>query len=117
VSLNIRLILSAILDEYELPLGGAHGVAHWARVMENGLRLAEETGANVEVVRLFVIFHDSKRRNEGTDLDHGQRGAEFATELRGNVFDLPDDEFNLLYRACAGHTHERTHPDITIQTC
>jgi uncharacterized protein len=21
------------------------------------------------------------------------------------------------YRACRGHTHERTHPDVTIQTC
>ena len=30
---------------------------------------------------------------------------------------LPDHEFGLLYRACAGHTLERTHPDITIQTC
>ena len=23
----------------------------------------------------------------------------------------------LLYRACHGHTHERNHPDVTIQTC
>ena len=22
-----------------------------------------------------------------------------------------------MHRACAGHTHDRTHPDITIQTC
>jgi uncharacterized protein len=22
-----------------------------------------------------------------------------------------------LHRACAGHTHERTHPDVTVQTC
>ena len=73
MTLNIPLVLNAILDEYELPLAGAHGVAHWARVMENGLRIAEETGANVEVLRLFAIFHDSKRRNEGTDPDHGQR--------------------------------------------
>jgi hypothetical protein len=49
VTLNIPLVLSAILDEYELPLEGAHGVSHWARVMENGLRLAEETGANEAV--------------------------------------------------------------------
>ncbi len=117
MTLNIPLILSAILDEYELSVNGTHGVSHWARVMENGLRLAEETGANVEVLRLFAVFHDSKRINEGTDPDHGQRGADFASELRGSMFDLPDHEFNLLYRACAGHTHERTHPDITIQTC
>jgi uncharacterized protein len=115
--MNIPLILSAILEEYVLPVNGHHGVAHWARVMENGLRLAEETGANVQVVRLFAVFHDSRRRNESIDPDHGQRGADFAAELRGNLFDLPDDDFNLLYRACAGHTDELTHPDITIQTC
>lgn len=117
MTVNIPLVLSAILDEYELPLEGAHGVAHWARVTENGLRLAEETGAHVGVLRLFAVFHDSKRVNEGTDPDHGQRGADFAAELRGRIFDLPDHEFNLLYLACAGHTHQRTHPDITIQTC
>ena len=33
------------------------------------------------------------------------------------MFELPEAEFRLLHRACAGHTHERTHPDITIQTC
>ncbi len=33
------------------------------------------------------------------------------------MFDLPDDAFHLLHRACAGHTHERTHPDVTVQTC
>ena len=66
---------------------------------------------------MFAVFHDSKRVNEGNDPDHGQRGAEFATELRGSMFDLSDHEFNLPCRACSGHTHERTHPDITLQTC
>ena len=61
---NIPLILHAVLEEYALPWDGDHGVAHWARVLENGLRLAGETGANVEVVRLFAILHDSRRVNE-----------------------------------------------------
>ena len=46
--LNLRLIVHAILEEYALPREGDHGVAHWARVLENGLRLARTTGANVE---------------------------------------------------------------------
>jgi len=82
-----------------------------------GHRLCEETKANVEVVSLFAIFHDSRRVNEGTDPQHGQRGADFAAELHGNLFELDDYEFDLLYRACAGHTHERTHPNVTIQAC
>ena len=66
---------------------------------------------------LFAVLHDSRRVSEATDPDHGPRAAEFARSLRGRLFDLPDHEFRLLHRACAGHTHERTHPDVTIQTC
>lgn len=115
--MNILPVLNAILEDYALPLGGDHGISHWARVLENGLKLAEATGANVEVVSLFAVLHDSRRINEVTDPDHGPRAAAFAAELRGNVFDLDDHEFRLLHRACEGHTHERTHPDVTIQTC
>src|SRR6202035_2028278 len=43
--------------------------------------------------------------------------AEFALTLQGRWFHLPDPELRLLHRACAGHTHERTHADITVQTC
>lgn len=115
--MNLRPLLHAILEEYTLPINGCHGLAHWARVLENGRRLCEETRASMEVVSLFAVFHDSRRVNESTDPEHGQRGADFAAELRGSMFDLDDHDFNLLYRACAGHTHERTHPDVTIQTC
>ena len=114
---NLKAIIHRILEDYALPVHGDHGVSHWARVLENGLRLSEATGANVIVVSLFAIFHDSRRVNECTDADHGLRGAEFAAEIRGQLFEVTDHEFNLLYRACEGHTHERTHPDLTIQTC
>jgi uncharacterized protein len=116
-SLNLQLILQAILEEYVLPWDGYHGIAHWARVLQNGLRLAVLTGADVEVVQLFAILHDSRRVNEEWDPDHGPRAADYALELRGHLFDLPYSGLRLLHRACSGHTHERTHPDITIQTC
>ncbi len=118
MALNIPLILHAILEEYVLPWDGDHGIAHWARVLENGLRLAEETGADIEVVQLFAILHDSQRINEGGD-------PEARTPCRRVRPGTPWGwystylilQFRLLHRACAGHTHERTHPDITIQTC
>lgn len=116
-TLDLRPIVHAILKEYALPLHGHHGVGHWARVLENGLRLAKETGASAEVVRLFAVFHDSRRINEVTDHGHGQRGADLALRLRGNLFDLPDVEFDLLYRACAGHMTGRTDESITVRTC
>ena len=115
--LNIPLVVRTALDGYTLPLDGTHGVAHWARVFENGLHLAERTGANREVVQLFAVLHDSRRETEFADPDHGPRAADYAQQLRGSVFELDDDAFGLLHRACHGHTHERTHPDITIQTC
>ncbi len=110
-------LVQVVLREYTLPWDGDHGVAHWARVLENGLRLAEMTGANVEVVRHFALIHDSRRVNEVSDPDHGPRAAAFAHGLRGVLLQLSDADFRLLHRACEGHTHEISHPNVTIQTC
>jgi hypothetical protein len=81
---SLQPIVHAILEDYALPWHGTHGVLHWARVLENGLRLAHATGGNVEVVQLFAVFHDARRVNEGTDDGHGQRGAELAAAWKGN---------------------------------
>ena len=91
MNVEISKVLKAVLEDYSLPLDGFHGVAHWARVLENGRRLASETGANIEVVSLFAVLHDSRRINEGSDPDHGLRAAEFAAGIRGKVFDLEDE--------------------------
>jgi uncharacterized protein len=115
--LDLKPIIHRILEEYALPWHGTHGVGHWARVLENGLRLAKETGANVEVVQLFAVFHDSRRVSEGSDDGHGERGGDLAQALRNEWFALSDDEFHLLYEACAGHTDGETEAHITIQTC
>lgn len=112
-----RALLRVILKDYALPYFGIHGISHWARVLENGLRLAELTGANKEVVRLFALLHDSKRINETIDPGHGLRGAEFAITLRGTMFNLNDQEFDLLFEACANHTDGKTEADVTVQTC
>ncbi len=110
-------IVSEVLNRYALPVRGRHGVVHWARVLENGLRLAESTGANVQVVTLFALFHDSRRVNEHLDEGHGFRGGEFARTLRTSLFDLKDPEFELFFRACHFHTDGHTEGDVTLQTC
>jgi uncharacterized protein len=115
--LNLKPIVHRILEDYALPRHGIHGVGHWARVLENGLRLAEITEANIEVVQLFAVFHDSRRVNDGFDDGHGQRGAKLAALLRGKLFHLPEDDFDLLYAACVTHTDGQTDGDTTIQTC
>ncbi len=114
--INSKLV-KTIIEQYEQPLNGIHGLTHWARVLENGRRLAQLTGANLAVVELFAVFHDSRRTTDGFDLDHGPHGAEYAASLRGPCFDLSDHDFNLLYDACVGHTNGLTEADITVQTC
>ena len=112
-----QALLQAILSEYPLPPGGTHGVSHWARVLENGRRLAELTGADLQIVELFAVFHDSRRLNEGIDDGHGMRGAAYARVLRGAHFELDEAAFKLLSEACADHTLGMRQADPTVQVC
>lgn len=114
--INIELI-QAVKNQFEVDWNGLHGVGHWARVYDNGLHLAQSTGANTNVVRLFAVFHDSRRFTDGRDMEHGPRGAQLARLYRGKYFELPDDEFDLLYTACSLHTRATTHADSTVRTC
>jgi len=110
-------IFRKILENCELKQDGAHGPQHWARVYENGMRLAEITGADKEVVALFSLFHDSRRFNENHDPGHGMRGANLAKTLRGKLVNLDDRRFDLLYDACALHSDGLTTGDVTVITC
>ncbi len=69
------------------------------------------------MVRLFALFHDSRRENEDWDPGHGARGAEFATKLRGTFFTLSDEQFQMFEYACTWHTDGEHHADPTIGTC
>jgi len=79
--------------------------------------LAPLTGANLTVVELFAVFHDSCRLNEGHDPEHGLHGAKFATDMRGKWFDISDGEMELLFHACRHHSDGATKADVTVQTC
>lgn len=114
---DMPAILGAILHGYALPVRGDHGVVHWARVWENGLRLAEANGADREVAALFALFHDSRRINEDQDDDHGLRGGELARSLRGRLVHLDDARFELLFEACRLHTDGHTTGDPTLLAC
>ena len=110
-------LVNLVEQGFALRLDGIHGVAHWARVRANGLRLAQETGANPEIVELFALLHDAKRLNDGHDPQHGARAAQFAASLRGSLLALADEEFELLQFACRFHTDGLTEANITVQTC
>ncbi len=111
-------LLSRILEDYVLPRTGVHGVAHWARVLENGRRVAALTPkADGEIIELFAVFHDSRRINEAVDFGHGRRGAELARRLRGQYFELDDARFALLEYACNEHTSGKTQANASVQVC
>lgn len=115
------MINSALLAEIEagfpIDWDGRHGGRHMKRVLDNGLRVAELTGANQHVVALFAYFHDAKRLNNAIDPGHGERGAELAKTMRGKYFDLPNADFEMLLYACAHHTSGWTDGPVTVQTC
>lgn len=102
---------------FALRLDGIHGEAHWQRVYENGLRLSERTGADVEIVELFAYLHDSKRLDDGWDSDHGKRAAELVRALQGSLLVLPDEKLEMLAYACAYHSAGLVQADATVQTC
>jgi len=109
-------LLSKIKQQYRLKWHGTHGAIHWSRVFEIGVRLSRQEDVNPRVVQLFSVFHDSRRKNEHWDKNHGQRGAELAIQFRDHC-SLEDDEFDLLVTACTLHTSTINHENRTIQAC
>ena len=111
-------LLATIIGQMAINPLGLHGLSHWARVYDNGLRLATETGADRQVVELFALFHDSRRLTEHADPDHGPRGAELAGQYhRDGLLRLDEERLRLLLTACRLHTAARTHDDATVRTC
>ena len=106
-----------IRKQFRLNWFGIHGIAHFQRVRENGLRLAAETKAKTTVVELFAFLHDAGRRNDHEDDLHGRRAATMARSFQGVFFDLPPDDLELLAYACEFHTDGLREGDITVLTC
>ncbi len=116
--INFDSLWRRVVAQSSVEAHGLHGPAHWKRVERNGLVLAERTGANPTVVRLFALFHDSRREDDGSDDGHGARGAGFAASLRNeSAFLLSDEGFARLHHACVWHTDGLHHDDPTIGTC
>jgi uncharacterized protein len=114
---NFDKLWKHVAGQWRMSPDSVHGPDHWRRVERNGLLLARRTGANLDVVRLFALFHDSRRENEDRDEGHGKRGAMFAASLRGVFFEVTDEAFKLLQYACTWHTEGHHHQNPTIGTC
>jgi len=100
----IDQLLAQIQEDTDIWQSPIHGLAHWERVKENGLFIAQHNGADTAAVEYFSYLHDSQRWNEHEDPQHGPRAALYAQKHR-EIIDLDDDQFGLLQKACSGHTH------------
>ena len=110
-------IVRTAKDRFILDLKGIHGVSHWQRVRENGHRIAKRTGVEPVLIDLFAYLHDCCREDDRSDPGHGERAAEFVQTLRGSMFDLEDDTFQLLFEAIRDHELGMTSGDILKRTC
>ena len=112
-----NFLIEFLRTTFRLELDGIHGVAHWARVRDHGLRLAMVTGANASVVEYFALLHDACRQNDGGDPEHGPRAARLAMAIREEHITLNDSDFDLLVLALEGHTWGTETQEITVATC
>ena len=98
-------------------LGALHGIRHWDRVYENGQKLLTPD-TNPLVIGLFAYLHDSCRIDDGEDLYHGKRAADWIETLRGTYLkDVSNEEIELLQEACRLHTTELKTGNPTIDAC
>jgi len=109
-------LIAKIKAQYRLNWNSIHGIKHWHHAYQNGMKLAQQEGVNAKVVMLFAILHDSCRRNENRDADHGRRAAKLAIKLREHC-PLNDAEFGLLTTACELHTGTPSHTNPTVAAC
>lgn len=115
--IDFDAVWAQIIREFRGDHHSIHGPAHWRRVEQSGLRIAASNGASVHVVRLFAALHDSCRQDDSFELHHGELAAQYALALRGKLFDLDDESFELLHYACKWHTHGKVSTDPTIGAC
>jgi uncharacterized protein len=117
IPIKFDAVWEHVSKEFQYDPDSIHGPNHWRRVERNALKISASNGANVEVVKLFAVFHDSRRQNDSVDFGHGERGAKYAEGLRGVLFNLSDDHFELLRYACVYHTNGQLSDDPTIGAC
>lgn len=117
VNVNKEL-LAELMDGFFTDHGrSCHGIAHWLRVMKNGLTIAKHNPeVDPKVIIWFALFHDSKRTHDGQCPVHSGEGAENAKAHLGEL-NLNKKQTEQLLAACAGHTAETHTDDATVAAC
>lgn len=108
--------LNKILNQFELDIDGYHGFHHWARVIDNGIKIAEHYQLNKNIIIGFGLFHDIMRENDDDDPDHGFRGANFLEEIK-NETNFTQDEIDIIKEAATTHTEGFNTDSLIIGAC
>lgn len=114
---DLKEIRRVVRDRYILDAEGIHGLSHWQRVQENGLKLAAQNGANRDVVLLFALLHDCCRLTDGRDTAHGPRAADFVRSLIDRQIQGGQQELEQLLVAIRDHTRVIHTTDLVIGSC
>ena len=80
--------------EFWLPESELHTKLHSARVLVLALLIGHKKGlseAEMERLGMAAIFHDSRRLDDGLDVGHGKRAADYY-KAHCHESDLPYDE-------------------------
>lgn len=117
MDIQYDILWKYIKKHFKADTKGIHGIMHWKNVEKFGERLAQQCDADEEVVRLFAVLHDSGRLSDGLDEGHGYRSADIALKLKGELYDLDDARFELLYYACKYHSERACATDVTVGVC
>jgi uncharacterized protein len=106
-----------VMSVFKCGAHSIHGPSHWQRVDVFGLNIAKASGADLTVVRLFALLHDSCRQDDGADLEHGPRAVEMLDRIVPTVFAIDPGRFDVLKEAIRLHTTGQTTNEPTIGTC
>lgn len=88
-------------------MGATHGVEHWDKVARFGRMLYQE-GADMDVILAFAYLHDSERKDNAEDIEHGKRASMLIDRIRKTELKaLSDEQIAKLKRACEWHQYQR----------
>jgi len=117
ISFDYEKIRCYSASRWPKDMGETHGVEHWDRVARFGRMLYQE-GADMDVILAFAYLHDSERKDNAMDIEHGKRASLLIDKIRETELKaLNDEQIAKLKRACELHTIEHRTGDITIDIC
>ncbi len=88
---------------------------HILNVTELAVEIAENEGANVDIIRVAALFHDIAKLEADQDI-HAEAGARVAREYLTSRTNYPDSFINQVCNAIEDHSYEGDLTDVPLET-